>query len=316
MTPVFFPFTSISPAAARVLAVCFDRVSVLAPGLGLVHDSLSAAVAAGWAEARIPVAADEDRLVAVVAQFREWAELHGEADLGRWKRSELEASRQEESSAEFLRAAIRRRIEGRTDADAADPLFQARVFLTVAQRFDGHQGEMDAELAATLELETLLAAGLHGDPAAADRILPTAPADLGARMTAARLAAWGRLFEAAPVSVPLVTDSSAVWEAVIDAADGMETPADFSGIPLDPAGSASWRAFFADVLSGTPADPPSSVVAGPRAGVRLAVVPGVSAAELLRKASGRPEPEESDGPSVAASAPVRIAYLRMFRDGD
>lgn len=308
MTPVYFPFTSLSPAAGRLFAAVFDRVAIFAPAPGMVHPSLRNAAEAGPAEVRVPAAEDEARLAAVVAEFQQWAELHGGADLGQWKRTELEAPRREEATAESLRDAIRKRASGKSERESVDPLFQARVFLAVAQRFDGHQGELDAELAATRALEEAMAEGLHGTPGAGTGSLPVPAADLGARMTASRLAAWGRLFEREPMDGPLVTDSLAVWEAVTDAADAVEPVAEIDGIPLNPEDSGPWRTYLAALLAGEGGDPPPRAAGeGPVADVRLVAVPGATAAGLLRKAGGRAEISEE----APAATPLRLVLLRM-----
>jgi len=304
MIPVYFPFTSLSPAASRALSVCFPRVAVYAPSPGLIHPSLSAAADLGIVEIHAPVSEDESRVAGVVDEFRRWGDLQGGADLGRWKRSEMEAPMLEEASAESLRSAIRKRVRGREAESGPAPLFLSRVFLAVAQRFDGFQGETDAELAAAGELEKILAEGLHGDAAAeTTRTASAPPTDLGMRMTATRMAAWSRLFSEAPAAGPLATDSRAVWEAVTDAAEGLEALGEIPKIPLHPEDPEFWRGQVSRVLAGEPPEPFPPAFEGPAAGFRAVRMSGLGVEALLRKAAGG---------APAAGAPdeeIRLAFI-------
>jgi hypothetical protein len=297
MTPVYFPFTSLSPAASQALSACFPRVAVYAPSPGLVHPSLSMAVDLGIAEVHAPVSEDESRVAAVVEEFQRWGDLQGGADLGQWKRSEMEAPLLEEASASSLRSAIRNRVRGEGQEGGPAPLFLSRVFLAVAQRFDGYQGEMDAELAAAGQLEQRLAEGLHGD-AAAESVWPpaAAPTDFGGRMTGTRLATWSRLFSEAPVDGPLVTDSPAVWEAVMDVAEEMTVLGEIPRMPLDVDDAGFWREQVALAVAGEAVDPHPPGGEGPAIGLRAARVSGLSAEAFLRKAAGgTPEIASSGG---------------------
>lgn len=287
MIPVYFPFTSLSPAAGEALSACFAKVAVYAPSPGLVHPSLSMAADLGIAEIHAPVSEDESRVAAVVEEFQRWGDLQGGADLGQWKRSEMEAPLLEEASASSLRSAIRNRIRGEGQEGGPAPLFLSRVFLAVAQRFDGYQGEMDADLAAAGQLEQRLAEGLHGD-AAAESVRPpaAAPTDFGGRMTATRLATWSRLFSEAPVEGPLVTDSPAVWEAVLDAAGETAALGEIPRMPLDVDDAGFWREQVALALAGEPVDPHPPGFEGPAIGLRAVRASGLSVDALLRKAAG------------------------------
>ncbi|MFP4031891.1 MAG: hypothetical protein ACLFRG_11635 [Desulfococcaceae bacterium] len=304
MIPVYFPFTSLSPAAGLALSACFHRVVVYAPSPGLVHPSLSAAADVGIVDVRTPASEEESRVAEVVEAFQQWGDLQGGADLGRWKRSEMEAPLLEEASATSLRSAIRKRVRGRGEEGGPAPLFLSRVFLAVAQRFDGFQGETDAELAAAGELEKILARGLHGD-AAAEAIRPsrTAPTDLGARMTATRLAAWSRLYGEDPAPGPLATDSRAVWEAVADAADEMEVLAELPKIPLRPEDPEFWRSQISHALAGEPLEPFPPAFQGPSAGFRAARVSGLGVEALLRKAAG------GTPPAGASDESIRLGFI-------
>lgn len=290
MIPVYFPFTSLSPAARAALSAGFPTVAAYAPSPGLVHPSLSGAADDGIVEVRTPVSEDEERLAAIVAEFQEWGELRGGADLGAFKRSEMEAPLLEEASAESLRSAIRKRVQGTSGPSGPAPLFQARIFLALAQRFDGYQGELDAELAATGELERVLAEGLHGDASVGiGGGFSGAATDLGARMTGTRLAAWSRLFSEAPAAAPLVTDSPAVWEAVRSAAGDPPVRVEIPEIPLRPADPTTWHDRVALALAGHPDETAPPVVAGPAVGLRAIRVSGIPVAALLRRAAAGAE---------------------------
>ena len=304
MIPVYFPFTSLSPAAGEALSACFPRVAVYAPSPGLIHPSLSMAADLGIAEVRAPVSEEESRVAAVVEAFQRWGDLQGGADLGQWKRSEMEAPLLEEASASSLRSAIHNRIRGRGQEGGPAPLFLSRVFLAVAQRFDGYQGEMDADLAAAGELEQRLVEGLHGDAAAeSHRPAGPAPTDFGGRMTATRLATWSRLFAEAPAPGPLVTDSPAIWEAVSDAVEDMAILGEIPRMPLDVDDAGYWRGQVALALAGEPVDPHPPTVTGPAIGLRAVRASGLGVDELLRRAAGG-----SPG-SASAEGEITLVYI-------
>ncbi len=317
MKATFFPFTDISQPCLAAATAVFGSLLLYRPSRLDPAGALQAWVDRGALEIRIPVQGDENRLRVLLQEYQQWAELHGSRDLTRYKARQGEIPFFDDQSPLKIRSEILRQTgSAKTGPDAADALFQARVFLQMAQAFDRQQRELQQALEVVDDRQQAMLREL-GDfddrpPAPASRLAP-AP-DPGGHMTVERLTAWARLALQAPeADAVLVTDSPAAWDLFADRFPATLAMADWpvvSGLSADSAPATEWRSELLaalerlaqtawpapgqPVLPPPPAAPPSP---GPFA-LKLALVPETPLPMLLADLIGRPPMKvPSDRPS-------------------
>lgn len=221
MNAIYFPFTVVSGQTADALSACFKSVSVYQPS---THTPKALTEKGGLpspkrretggevfaAEIRRPVQSDEDKLEALAKDYKKWAELHQGAELNFFK------FRHDDD--DHAIAHIRSELKGYGIVqEAADPLFNARLFLKIAQEFDLERQDVDREITAFEKMEKSLFEELRGEDDAEIEI-PLEKSllrreDPGEFMTEERLNAWTRLMlEDSEVSDFFVTTSRAVFE--------------------------------------------------------------------------------------------------------
>jgi hypothetical protein len=262
MKATFFPFTDISQPLLAAATAVFERLLLYRPSRLEPTGDLQAWVDRGALEIRIPVQGDEERLGVLLQEYRQWAELRGGGDLGRFKGRQEEIPFFDDQSPLKLRAEILGQGAGaKHDPDPADALFQARVFLQMAQAFDRQQHELHQALAAVDDRQQAMLREL-GDyeklPPGASRRPAPAP-DPGAHMTAERVAAWARLaLQAPPSDAVLLTGSPAAWDLLADRFPATVVLAQWpvpSGPWPDGAAVARWRGDVLTVLDGLARSP-------------------------------------------------------------
>jgi hypothetical protein len=307
MKATFFPFTDISQPRLAAATAVFQSLLLYRPSRLQPADRLQAWVDRGALEIRIPVQGDENRLSALLQEYRQWAELHGSGDLTRLKPHQGDIPFFDDQSPLKIRSEILRHSDGaKTGPDPADTLFQARLFLQMAQAFDRQQRELQQALEAIDGRQQAMLREL-GDfdappPAPSPRLGP-AP-DPGAHMTAERLAAWARLaFQAPAPDAVLLTDSPAAWALLVDRFPATCVVADWpavSGLAPEGASAVEWRTEVLTALerlarSAWPAPdqfvlpPPPAAPQTPRPfALKLALVPDTPLPMLLAELSGRP----------------------------
>jgi len=221
MNAIYFPFTVVSGQTMDALSACFTSVSVYQPS---THTPKALAEKGGHpspfrrgsggevfaAEIRRPVQNDDDKLEALAKDYRKWAELHQGAELNFFK------FRHDDD--DHAIAHIRSELKGYDiPQEAADSLFNARLFLKIAQEYDSKRQDVDREISAFEKMEKSLFEELRGEDEAEIEI-PLEKSllrheDAGGFMTEERLNAWTRLMlEDAEISNFFITNSHAVFD--------------------------------------------------------------------------------------------------------
>lgn len=265
MAPVYFPFTYVAPTAAALLEACFRRTAVYQPLSETASPDLKDGAASGRFDLRIPVNTDGNRLLALLDEFQAWAGLHEGKDLKSFTTRGGRVPFFDDTAAHRLSADIRQRAAGTTAAAAStDPLFDARVFLALAQEFDRRQGDVQRGLAAYREMEQKLIQDLIGEPETPQLGLGGGPAlwteEPGGHMTEKRLEAFARLArEDAADDRIFVTTSRAAFEAVIERIGASKEVLRIAWMPVpEPAAREAFRNELTAHLASLLADPAAS----------------------------------------------------------
>ncbi|MDM8525524.1 hypothetical protein QUF80_19315 [Desulfococcaceae bacterium HSG8] len=219
MKPIYFPFTYISEPVAEILASCFRQTVIYQPSSRKIPDIMRKWEDAGIIDIRVPVTGDEEKLDAIIRDYRNWANLHQGNDLSLFKIRAGAVPFFEEMPSQ-IRDDIRRGGETKASPEKPDPLFNARIFLCIAQEFDMQNREINNDLASFEKMEQELMKNLKGEDLQSgiqhsDLGFPAD--DPGNYMPEERLKAWGYLMgHDLEKSDIFVTASRSVFESLTD----------------------------------------------------------------------------------------------------
>ena len=321
--PVYFPMTYLSPGVEKMLAACFARTAVYRPSDRPLPETMQAAREADRLVVLTPVDTDSARLAELMDAYHAWAAENKGVDLAALKGRQTGIPFFEEASISRIRQDIKKMGSGVREVKAADPLFEARLFLEMAQALDHHSSDLEQSLDDVRIKETSMLADLLGDADTHPEISATFPggdaADTGAYMTGTRIQAWWRLARtgAGPGNL-LVTDSRAVIEHLVETRTGLEKIEQFR-LPQGPASDpdrAAWQDRFLKYLVRLSAgEDPGRPEEMPAAGAGEAVVrltlyrfQGGGAASVF----GRLEDSAHAGPAPGTPADLLICLAETM----
>ncbi|MBT8369354.1 MAG: hypothetical protein KJO34_00195 [Deltaproteobacteria bacterium] len=256
MKPTYFPFTYVSDPVAEALSACFGQFMVYRPLNEHPSEQMQRWINRGVVNVRVPVAGNENELIAAVKNYQAWADLHREGSRGKTAilRSGLNSVPFfNEFSTRKIVEDIKENITGSANPQIPDLVLTARIFLYFAQEFDRQHHELTDDLIHHQQQEAALIRQLkmEEDPVAAEFCNDPAqlPDPFSDYMIADRLAAWTRIFCRDPdVSGLFVTHSVAVLEHLLDRASTAARIMDFKSIPSgkpENAAIKSWQARLA-----------------------------------------------------------------------
>lgn len=288
--PVYFPMTYVSASVESMLAACFRQTVVYRPSGGNLPEPMQAAVDSGRLVARTPVEKESERLLGLMNEYYSWAEVNKGVDLSVFKGNQSSIPFFGDTSISRIRQNIRGMGDGGEKEELADPVFEARLFLEMAQELDQHNSELERSLDDLSAKENSMMEELLGgdedrrDIGPAKR--PGSVTDPGAYMTASRIQAWWKLAREGSESCNLlVTESRAVIEYLIENGSGMEKTGLSGRVPLRQAADRdlpAWQDRFLEYLQRLVSKPDAAVPAIP------AVKPGETTVHvsLYRSARG------------------------------
>ena len=326
MEPVYFPFTYVSPSAAALLGACFSRTVVYQPLSNTVPPNLKTWAEAGRFDIRVPVDTDSDKLLNLLEEYQKWASLHEGRNLKFFKTQGGRVPFFDDGSAHQLSTDIKKRAAGEVDAPAPEPLFDARVFLAVAQEFDSRQGDLQNGLAAYREMEQKFLKDLKGEPEIPDIGLGGGPAlhagDPGGHMTEKRLESFARLARETRAEDRLfITTSRAVFDAVLEIIDPAEEVFRIEAMPVPEnsvraAFQSELSAHIQQLLESTPESPETVTFpkAGPGGGPRFSLTLCRTRMEREAFLNACIDPAAASTPKTAGKPDAR-SILICFIDG-
>ena len=164
MKPVYFPFTYINDTVARDLCACFGQITVYQPGAHDIPESMQRLAKEGMLDLRVPVSGDEARLEALIKEYKEWGELHQKSDTAFLKAIGERIPFFDDNFSTQLASQIKKIRDGNYSIEKPDILFNARLFLCLAQDYDLVQDGINRDLISVYEMEKKLLQGLtHED---------------------------------------------------------------------------------------------------------------------------------------------------------
>ncbi|MDM8515669.1 hypothetical protein QUF76_05670 [Desulfobacterales bacterium HSG16] len=234
MKPVYFPFTLIEESTALAIKKNFGSACLIYQASEThVPKSLKKVEENGLIEICTPESADDQRLDAVLREYRQIADLHGIGGLSFLKTRKDEIPFFNDSSKSQIRANILRKSSAGNSEDEqhrpsqqkTDPLFAARIFLLMAQEFDIEQQDTESRLNDFADMEKDLMKNLTGGDEPESGFIVAGKNemrqdDTAAYMTAERISAWTRLLCLCPPPPEdksfYITDSRVIVDYVLD----------------------------------------------------------------------------------------------------
>ena len=199
ITPVLFPYTTLSARHRETAGRFFSSLTVLRP-LGTdasatpdTDDDKGLRVTA-----HAPFTDRREELEALIAEYRRWALQHPDTDLAAWAGRGPAVPFFDETSVARIRAEIRRSDTAR---GPQDPLFDCRLFLGMAEAFDRQMIETARQLEKIEKAESRMLEALKGSDAPARERDAGRPPETDALhyMLPQRIRAWAGLYLAAPL---------------------------------------------------------------------------------------------------------------------
>ena len=220
-TPVFFPFTFISPALLEAMSSCFHHMLLYQPAHADHHSALRPWIDNGFLDLRSPfeTVIDKKPLKAALRDFSSWGLFQKRSDLAYLKTVGNDIAPVNPEIAQ-----IASEIKGgKTHPETSDEAeFSPQLFLHLAQEFDEHSWELREELSRVDDQYQALQGDFRQDQEgeAQHRTLmkptPAREEDLGRPMIDKRMAAWNRLFQRDPSdSGLLITGSSSAFDYLL-----------------------------------------------------------------------------------------------------
>jgi len=318
MKPIYFPFTCIFDLSAEMISAIFGQPVVYRPSSKNPFEIMQELAKRGVIDIRIPVKKDENKLNAILKNYKSWSNLHLGDKRGMTTFFKTHADKIpffDDTITPQIKADIRKKLGQKQPEVKPDPLFNARIFLHIAQEFDAQNWEINQKLFMVDKMQQNLIENIKGEidssfvENAANNLSESY--DPGAYMTADRINAWALLMQHDPQKSGLfITDSSSAFEHLIDKSSRTEIIAGFDSIPLqkNSVGKADkWRDNFMKQLEIIARDPwPTSTdkIAGPcfaensdtKVSLTLAIVPGKTPHEFFAGCCGYSCSESKEKP--------------------
>jgi len=253
MKPVYFPFTYINDTAARDLCACFGQVTVYQPGAQSIPENMERLAKEGMLDLKVPVSEDEARLVALIKEYKEWGELHQKSDTAFLKAIGERVPFFDDTFSTQLASQIKKIRDENYSKEKPDILFNARLFLCLAQDYDLVQDGINRDLISVYEMEKKLLEGLtHDDEAFFCKNTGSslqAADDSGKYKIKERIEAWIYLMSNDKENPRFfITDSRDAFDFIIEKAVDIKKVIELASVPVCAEADImnKWR----DILTG------------------------------------------------------------------
>jgi hypothetical protein len=233
----YMPFVDIDDRLLDKLTSALGPLTLYGLGSGMVSDHLLAAAREGRLDLRSGHGVDPDHLARAMQDFKAWAELHGGqiADLAGLSRSMQGGPPLVDQENPTSIGNQIRQFGRQHSKEAADPVFQAALFLSMARQFDQQQAAVARDLGQVQAMERTMLARLAGGGQDLEEGIGAEPeagvaagtADPGAFMTGRRVQSWAEWVcrDTGTRSFTLyVTSSPAVLDYLLDRFEPVRGP--------------------------------------------------------------------------------------------
>lgn len=225
----YMPFSYIEDNIIKKITTVVGPVSVYGPASEAVPRHMQTWVENGSLQWRFPQQVNGRELVASMQEFKSWATLHqGKlSDMVAYFKSQGEAPPFVDETDPTQIGHQIRQYGKIIRTSGTDPVFQAALFMAMAQEYDEQFAAVDQQIDSVRSLEKAMLSQLRGptnNGAELDAFLPPSPEseskkviDRGSHMTAKRVQSWAILVQQEHPEFRLyATTSSAVFDYMMD----------------------------------------------------------------------------------------------------
>ncbi|MDY6790385.1 MAG: hypothetical protein SWH54_03855 [Thermodesulfobacteriota bacterium] len=166
MKPIYFPFTYISKPVAEALHACFGKTIVYHPSSKNIPEESHQLAEYDMLDIRIPVKKDEEKLSVILKEYDAWANLHqgsrgGQLDFVKTRKNKIPFFN--DTSTSQIKADIKHIADESPDRTMSDSVFNARIFLSIAQNFDMQNDKVVQDIASVETARVDLMKSLQGE---------------------------------------------------------------------------------------------------------------------------------------------------------
>jgi hypothetical protein len=237
MKPLYFPFTYIPESVGKILAVCFPQTAVYQISAEKIPEDMQEMSQEGILDIRIPVEVNGGFLDKVLKDYRAWFNIHHGTETAFLAAMANQIPFFDENASSQIRADLKKIKKQTPPEEKPDPLFNAKLFLHMAQEFDIQKKELDRDMMDIEAMEDDFMKNLKWEDedkhARGVALKALGKDDLGHYMTKERINAWASLMlQDSEVSGLYVTTSQAVLEHLIEIIPEMEQVICLDAIPM------------------------------------------------------------------------------------
>ncbi len=238
MKPTYFPFTYIPKSVGKALSACFSKTAVYQISGTKIPEEMQELVKDGILDIRIPVEVNGEFLDKILKDYRSWVNIHQGTETAFLAAMANKIPFFDESASSQIRADIKKIGKQIPAEEKPDPLFNAKLFLHMAQEFDLQKKGLDQDLMDIDAMEDDFMKNLKweddDDHARAVARRQWDKDDPGHFMTTERINAWvSIMLQDSQASGLFITTSRAVLEHLIDIVPEMEQVIRLDAIPID-----------------------------------------------------------------------------------
>ena len=238
MKPLYFPFTYIPKSVGKALSACFRQTAVYQISSTKIPEEMQELVKDGILDIRIPVEVNGEFLDKILKDYRSWVNIHQGTETGFLKAMANKIPFFDESASSQIRADLKKIGKQIPPEEKPDPIFQAKLFLHMAQEFDLQKKGLDQDLMNIDAMEDDFMKNLKweddDDHARAVARRQWDKDDPGHFMTTERINAWvSIMLQDSQASGLFITTSRAVLEHLIEIVPEMEQVIRLDAILID-----------------------------------------------------------------------------------
>jgi hypothetical protein len=237
MNPIYFPFTYIPESVGKALAACFRQTAVYQISGTKIPEDMQELSRDGILDIRIPVEVNGEFLDKILKDYRAWVKIHQGSETAFLAAMANKIPFFDESASSQIRADLKKIEKQIPLKEKPDPMFNAKLFLHIAQEFDLQQKGLDEDLMDIDAMEYDFMKNLKweddDDHARAVAQRQWDNDDPGHYMTTERINAWASLMlQDSQISGLFITTSRTVLEHLIETVPEMEQVTCLDVIPL------------------------------------------------------------------------------------
>ncbi len=261
MKPVYFPYTYIKEAVAEDLCACLKQVTLYQPSGQNIPEKTQILAQKGLVDLKVPVSGDELKLESLIKEYNKWGEIHQKSGISFLAAKGERVPFFDDTMSSQIASQIKKIEDQKKSEEEPDALFNARLFLCIAQVYDLQQDILSKELLSVSEMEKKLVEGLRGEDEdfytkyAGNLINVTDEAEH--HMVKERLDAWVHLM-AHDKELPgfFVTNNKDAFDYIIEKAGDSQKVIELPHIPIFPQSEVmrKWQEMLLEQIEGLSKD--------------------------------------------------------------